>query len=170
MMSQHLYPNVPYNTPISLDGDVYKLELRPADCKDVPDLKGLPSLEYSLYLFNTVKFRLSQMFHLYDEATFTMHVREFYQNATQKVSECRIWFLQFLLILAFGKAFLSQSPSTKSTEPPGAMFFLRAMSLLPDYSHFWKDPLLAMEVLALAALYLYSVDRKESAYLYVSRR
>ena len=42
------------------------------------------------------------------------------------------------------------------------------MSLLPDITGLWKDPILAIEVLALIALYFHSVDMRDSAYCYVS--
>lgn len=80
-------------------------------------------------------------------------------------SEQRLWFIQYLLVLSFGSAFLSR---TKSDDPPGSHFFVRAMSLMPNHSSLWKDSLLAIEVLAMVGLYLYSIDQRESAYIYVS--
>lgn len=83
-------------------------------------------------------------------------------------SENRLWFAQFLLVLAFGKAFLSRPQA--SGEPPGAHYFLRAMSVMPEITSVWKDSLLAIEVLALAGLYLYAIDHRESAHVYVGLR
>jgi hypothetical protein len=132
-----------------------------------PDTSGLPSIDHALYLFNTVKFHLGQHYRFFDDSAFLQHVNEFYYgNGLEKASGCRLWFAQFLLILAFGNAFLSRSRNPK--EPPGAKYFVRAMSLLPDHASLWKDSLLAIEVLALAGLYLYSVDQRESAHVYAS--
>lgn len=96
-------------------------------------------------------------------------MREFYYgNPVTKATECRLWFVQFLLVLAFGKAFLSWPRNTK--DPPAASFFVRAMSLMPEMTSMWKDSLMAIEVLALAGLFLYSIDYRESAHVYVGRR
>ncbi|KAB8070004.1 hypothetical protein BDV29DRAFT_194421 [Aspergillus leporis] len=63
---------------------------------------------------------------------------------------------QFLLVLAFGNAFLLQSRNVR--DPPGSKFFVRAMS----------HSLLASEALAVAGLYLYSIDHRETAHIYVN--
>lgn len=164
MMSQRLHPDVAYDIPYYLDGDIYPLQWK-SSSDAAPDISGLPSMDYALYLFNTVKFHLGQTFRLLDEETFTTHMQEFYYgDATKKATDSRLWFIQFLLVLSFGKAFLDQS---KKRDPPGAAYFVRAMSLMPDYSSIWRDTLLAIEVMALAALYLYSIDRRESGHLFV---
>lgn len=80
-------------------------------------------------------------------------------------TEHRLWFIQFLLVLAFGTAFLHRSGRSK--DPPGSKFFIRAMSLMPDQAPLWKGSLLAIEVLGMAGLYLYSIDQRESAHIYV---
>ncbi|KAF7595575.1 hypothetical protein BBP40_005610 [Aspergillus hancockii] len=43
------------------------------------------------------------------------------------------------------------------------------MSLMPDHASLWKDSLLASETLALAGLYLYSIDHRESAHVYIGQ-
>ncbi|QMW35971.1 hypothetical protein G4B84_011500 [Aspergillus flavus NRRL3357] len=111
---------------------------------DPPDISGLPSLDHALYLSETVKFHLGQSYRLYNED-------EFIHN--------------FLLVLAFGTAFLHRSGRSK--DPPGSKFFIRAMSLMPDQAPLWKGSLLAIEVLGMAGLYLYSIDQRESAHIYV---
>ncbi|GAA82994.1 Zn(II)2Cys6 transcription factor [Aspergillus luchuensis IFO 4308] len=166
MMSQRLHPDVAYDIPYYLDGDIYPLQWK-SSSDAAPDISGLPSMDYALYLFNTVKFHLGQTFRLLDEETFTTHMQEFYYgDAIKKATDSRLWFIQFLLVLSFGKAFLDQS---KKRDPPGAAYFVRAMSLMPDYSSIWRDTLLAIEVMALAALYLYSIDRRESGHLFASQ-
>ncbi|RMZ46286.1 hypothetical protein CA14_008158 [Aspergillus flavus] len=80
-------------------------------------------------------------------------------------TEHRLWFILFLLVLAFGTAFLHRSKRSK--DPPGSKFFIRAMSLMPDHAPLWKGSLLAIEVLGMAGLYLYSIDQRESAHIYV---
>lgn len=138
-------------------------------CRDTdsPDISGLPSIDRALYLFHTVKFHLGQHYRFFDDGSFMQQVHElYYGDAQEKASQNRLWFAQFLIVLAFGNAFLSKSKSPE--EPPGARYFSRAMSLLPDLASLWKDSLLAIEVLAMAGLYLYSIDHRESAHVYVS--
>lgn len=130
------------------------------------DLSGLPSIDYAFYLFRTVRFHLGQDYYLVEDHDFEDNLREFYYgNAAQKVVSSRLWFVQFLIVLAFGHAFLL---SSKGSDAPGSKFFVRAMALMPSHSSLWKDSLLAIQVSALAALYLYSVDKREPAHIYVS--
>ena len=84
-------------------------------------------------------------------------------------TEDRLWFIQLLLVFAFGMAF--RSGSQRSKDPLGSSrssFFLRAMSLMLDHTSLWKESVVAIEVLALAGLYLYSVDKRESVHVYAS--
>jgi proline utilization trans-activator len=166
MIFNHLNPDQPSDIPFSLQGDAYSLHWSSSAS---PDIRGLPSQDYTIYLFNTVKFHLGQTFRLFNEEEFMHHTQEFYDNASEKATKSRVWFVQFLLMLAFGKAFLLKSTTTP-TEPPGASYFVRAMSSIPDMLTLWEDPILAVETFALISLYLYSIDMRESAYLYVSHR
>ncbi|KAL4920415.1 hypothetical protein BDW62DRAFT_208935 [Aspergillus aurantiobrunneus] len=159
---------IPYRVPSSLDKEVYPLRWRPAPVEDPPDISGLPSIDDALYLFNTVKHHLDQHYRFFDEESFTTRLHEFYSgNSLQKATDNRLWFVHFLLVLAFGNAFLLRSRNTR--DPPGSKFFLRAMSLMPDYTNLWTDGLLAVEVLALAGLYLYSIDHRKSAHVYIGQ-
>lgn len=168
MMTEKLRLPSPYNAPNFLDReDLYPLQWKTAPLGDPPDVSGLPSIDHALYLFSTVKFHLAQSYRFFDEDAFVDNVREFYYgNAVNKASESPLWFVQYLLVLAFGNAFLLQSRSSK--EFPGSKFFVRAMSVMPDHSTLWKHSLMAMEVLALVGLYLYSIDHRETALVHVS--
>ncbi|KZL81741.1 zn 2cys6 transcription factor [Colletotrichum incanum] len=138
---------------------------RASTADEQPDISGLPSIDHALYLFNTVKFRLGENYQLIDEKTFTRNLEEFqYGITSRKVAESRLWFVQSFLVLSFGQAFLSRSKTSK--EPPGSKFYIRAMALLPEPTSLWKDSLLAIKVLSLAGLYLYSIYHRESALLY----
>ncbi|KAF9873723.1 hypothetical protein CkaCkLH20_08833 [Colletotrichum karsti] len=168
MMAEKLQIDAPFSAPSFLNDEIYPLRWRAAAAEDQPDINGLPSIEHALYLYNTVKFHLGQNYQFLDEKSFVQNIKSFYfGNPAQKAAESRLWFVQFLLVLSFGQAFLSRSKTPK--EPPGSKFFIRAMSLLPDPTLLWKDSLLAIEVLALAGLYLYSIYQRESAQLYVAQ-
>ena len=73
---------------------------------------------------------------------------------------------QYLLVLAFGEAFLYRDAPAPA--PAGSAFAARAMALLPDVPQFHDEGLLAIEVLALAAIYLHSIDMRVPAFQYVS--
>lgn len=167
MLTAKLHPETPGIPPSYSGSETYPVTWMTCPEDSVPDISGLPSIDHALYLFSTVKFHLGQHYRFFEEATFLRHVHEFYYgNGQEKAITCRLWFAQFLLVLAFGNAFLSRSRNPQ--EPPGAKFFVRAMSLIPDLTSLWKDSLLAIEVLAQAGLYLYSIDHRESAHVYVS--
>ncbi|KAF0318009.1 hypothetical protein GQ607_014794 [Colletotrichum asianum] len=153
MMAENLQLETPFSAPSFLNDEIYTLKWSAAGADEPPDIKGLPSIEHALYLYNTVKFHLGQNYQFLNDEVFVQNVNEFYYgNPVQKAAESRLWYVQFLLVLSFGQAFLSRSKTPK--EPPGSKFFIRAMSLLPDPSLLWKDSLLAIEVLALAGLFL----------------
>ncbi|EAW16782.1 putative C6 transcription factor [Aspergillus fischeri NRRL 181] len=117
-------------------------------------------------MLNTVRFHFGHLYQLFDEEDFTRNLDEFYHNASAKVQESRLWYVQFLVVLAFGEALLAPVRRASNTAS-WTKYFSRAMSLLPDTTALWQDPLLAIEVLALIALYLHSVDMRDSAYCYI---
>ncbi|KAJ5462288.1 hypothetical protein N7530_010493 [Penicillium desertorum] len=167
LMTEKLHSKYPEGAPSLLEREVYPLRWESCASNERLDISGLPSLDYALYLFDTVKFHLGQSYRFFDEELFIKNIQEFYHGDPVKMaSEHRLWFVQYLLVLSFGTAFLSR---TKSDDPPGSKFFVRAMSLMPNHASLWKDSLLAIEVLAMAGLYLYSIDQRESAFIYVSQ-
>ncbi|EEU45355.1 uncharacterized protein NECHADRAFT_41510 [Fusarium vanettenii 77-13-4] len=168
MLGDKLQPGAQMIPPQLVENDIYTISWNTQSPHDLPDISGLPSLDHAIYLFYTFKFHLGQTYRLFDEVEFENQIREFYANAQQKAVENRLWYVKFLLILAFGTAFHTSQP-TLSSEPPGSKFFVRAMGLMPDHTALWKDSLLAIEVLAMAGLYLYSIDERESAHVYLGQ-
>jgi hypothetical protein len=166
MIAEKLHVESHYSGPELFDGDLYPIQWQPVRPNTHPDITNLPSIDHALYLFNTVKFHLGHNHLLIDEKQFVEHVHTFYYgDSIKQANECRLWFVQFLLVLAFGNAFLL--PSRNGNEPPGAKFFLRAMSLMPDHTALSRGGFLAIEVLSLTGLYLYSIDHRASANVYV---
>ncbi|KAI8669806.1 hypothetical protein NCS57_00796800 [Fusarium keratoplasticum] len=168
MLGDKLQPGAQMIPPQLVENDIYTISWNAQSPHDLPDISGLPSLDHAIYLFYTFKFHLGQTYRLFDEVEFENQIREFYANAQQKAVENRLWYVKFLLILAFGTAFHTSQP-TLDNEPPGSKFFVRAMGLMPDHTALWKDSLLAIEVLAMAGLYLYSIDERESAHVYLGQ-
>ncbi|OJJ98337.1 hypothetical protein ASPACDRAFT_1857637 [Aspergillus aculeatus ATCC 16872] len=167
LMTEKLHRQYPHNAPTLRAKEIYPLRWDVCPASRPPDIAGLPSLDYSLYLFNTVKFHLGQL-RFFNEEQFVERLQEFYHgNPIAVATGHRLWFIQLLLVLSFGTALLCRSKSPD--QPPGSRFFARAMSLMPDHASLWKDSLLAIEVLALASLYLYSIDQRESAHIYLGQ-
>ncbi|RAL10199.1 putative C6 transcription factor, partial [Aspergillus homomorphus CBS 101889] len=166
IVQEGIYPDSQRPIPLAVDGDAYQITWRHASSEEAPDTSGLPSLEHALYMVSTVQFHFSNMYRLFDEDAFLRHLYEFYQDAAKKVQESRLWYVQFLVILAFGEAFLAPVRTVSNTAA-WTKYFSRAMSLLPDITGLWQDPTLAIETLALIALYFYSVDMRDTAYCYI---
>ncbi|KAL4895512.1 Zn(II)2Cys6 transcription factor [Aspergillus ambiguus] len=147
-----------------LDGDIYPLDWTRDPTSGCS--AELPSLDYALHMLNITKLHLGQAYRFLDEDSFVSHILAFYNNSEEETAESRIWFVQFLLILAFGKAFLSRP---NGHDAPGSKFFVRAMSIMPVDTSTGRDSLMVIEALALAALYLYAIDHRENAHLYVGQ-
>lgn len=156
-------PSLPQNV---LDTEVYEFPWPSFSASEI-NISGLPSLNHALYLFTTVKFHLGQTYRLFDEVEFESEIKDFYANAVQNVPQYRVWFIKFLLVLAFGTAF--HTSHTTAQQPPGARFFSRAMALMPGTGCMWKESMLGIEILAMAGLYLFCIDDRESAHCYVGR-
>ncbi|TIA22090.1 hypothetical protein D6C81_03503 [Aureobasidium pullulans] len=126
----------------------------------------LPTADHAIYLINAVKFHCGQMFHLFDEETFMRCFAIFHDpTAIDKSSLMPLWFVHYLLILAFGKAFLARG--TRGRRPPGAELFVQAMQLLPDTTFLCVRPVQTIEILCCACLYLQSLDYRSPAYILI---
>ena len=165
MLSEKLYPEGCSLPPSLVSTKAYDRTYKTSVAYDIPDATGLPALSHALYLFNTVKFHLGQTYRLYDEEEFEQQIHDFYPNALEKATNCPLWLSKFLLTMAFGTAFHATPRDTP--DPPGGKFFIRAMALMSESNSLWKDSFLAMEVLALGGLYLYSIDQREGATFFV---
>lgn len=121
-----------------------------------------------MLLYNTVKFRLGELFGIVDEKNFLRIFEEFHRNPLETAQTHLLWFIKYLMVIAFGKALISY-PNPTALSPSGSDLAARALSLLPDVA-FLQDErpaLLAIEVCALVALYFQSVDMRSPAYQYV---
>ena len=122
----------------------------------------LPTLDFALYLINSVKFHCGQLYHMFDEETFMNHFHRFHSAAGQQWSPPTLWYIHYLIILAFGKAFIGRNKA--GSRPSGADLFVQAMKMLPHTMFLCVQPLDAIEVLCSAALYLQCLDYRTAAY------
>ena len=119
-------------------------------------------------LYNIVKYRLGELFGIVDEKGFLRSFDEFHKSPLKTAEMHPLWFIKYLIILAYGKA-LTSYPDPAAVAPSGSDLATRALSLLPDVA-FLQDErpaLLAIEILALIALYFQSLDMRSAAYQYV---
>lgn len=167
MLTDKLHPDSANSLPqLYLDGDIYPLvwdQVKPQG----PLITGdLPSLDYALYLFQIVRFRLGQAYRFFEEDSFVSQIHRFYDSRpSADATEPRFWFVQFLMVLALGNAFIARPRNQK--DPAGSKYFVRAMSAMPTNISTGKDSLLAIEALALVGLYLYAIDHREAAHVHV---
>ncbi|KAH7142716.1 fungal-specific transcription factor domain-containing protein [Dactylonectria estremocensis] len=156
-------PSEPFNT----DGTAFRLTWAPLWVNEIPDISNLPPPDYALYLFHTVKFHFGPLFEIVDEPVFLCRLKQFDSNALQLVQTHRLWFVEYLLVLAFGEALLLKKGP--SPTPAGSEFAARAMALIPDPAQLHDEGLLSIEILALAALYFHSIDMRVSAFQYIGQ-
>lgn len=160
-----LYTQVPLN----LDGTAFRLKWTAKPFIEPADLRDLPAADYTLYLYSSVKFHLGELFGMVDDLSFLELLQRFQTDQQGTASANRLWFVQYLLVIAFGKAFLGHtSAGARSLAgPPGSDYAARAMSLMPDAAQMHDEALPAIEALALAALYFQAIDMRAVAYQYV---
>ena len=156
------YPPDPWH----LDGMAFKLQWKPVPPDELPDVRNIPPLDYAMFLFNTVKYNFGVLSFLVEEPTYLRDLHEFYRDPKAKAASCRSWYAQYLLVLAFGKAFITHK--NPSGSPAGHQYASRAMALLPDLSGMHGEPLTSIQALSLAALYFQSIDMRKAAFQHVS--
>ncbi|KAL7622540.1 hypothetical protein AAE478_008047 [Parahypoxylon ruwenzoriense] len=154
-------------SPLNLDGAAFHMSWEPKSMVEEEDFKNLPAMDYAFYLYNTAKFHLGELFCVVDEASFMAQFDSFHKNPGDIARTRRLWFVEYLLLLAYGQAFLASGPRVNT--PLGSQFATRAMALLPNPAQMNEEPMLAIEVLALVALYLQAVDIRVAAYQYIGQ-
>ncbi|RFU34083.1 hypothetical protein B7463_g2248, partial [Scytalidium lignicola] len=133
----------------------------------LPDTPLVPAIDHAIYLINSVKFRCGQLFHIFDEEEFMSSLYNFYADPSARMATTGLWYIHFLVILAFGKAFVLQKNQGK--KPPGAEFFVTALQLLPDASALCREPIISTEILCCVSLYFQSLDFRHSAHNFIGQ-
>ncbi|CAI9632194.1 unnamed protein product [Alternaria burnsii] len=149
------------------DGSAYDL---PWDgTRSLPDSTSpvIPSIDYAIFLINAVKFHCAQLVHLFDEDEFMANMHAFYSNSETGTWKESMWYIHFLIILAFGKTFIQAKGN--APRPPGADFFVQALQLLPDTNRLCREPVTAVEILCCIALYLQALDSRNAAHVTIGQ-
>ncbi|CAI7616057.1 unnamed protein product [Penicillium manginii] len=124
---------------------------------------SVPTFDHAMYLINVVKFRCGQLYHLFDENEFMANLHDFYSEPKPNAAT-GLWYVHFLLILAFGKGFVKHK--VQGNRPPGADYFVKALEMLPDVIVLHEAPIESTEVMCCIALYLQALDCRSSAHNY----
>lgn len=154
------------SSTLLLEGSTYDLGWDGQRTSAAVDVDSVPTADFATYLINAVKFHCGRLYHMFDESTFMHHFRKFYESPGDQASYPRLWYIHFLIILAFGKAFIVRTGKHK--RPPGIEMFVQAMQLLPDVTYMFNDTIQSIETLCCAALYLQCLDIRSAAYTIVS--
>ncbi|KAM3451321.1 hypothetical protein NHJ6243_009619 [Beauveria neobassiana] len=151
---------------LRFDAETYALSAEDgtSTAKNTP---AVPTVDYAIHLVNMVKFHCGQVFHLFDQEEFMRKLCQFYGEPRPSVARTGLWYIHFLLILAFGKALVTKT--SRGRRPPGADFFCAAMSLLPEPITLWREPEEAIEILCCTSLYFQSIDHRSSAYNHIGQ-
>ncbi|KAL4807545.1 hypothetical protein BDV18DRAFT_151547 [Aspergillus unguis] len=158
---------MPTPDPWNIDGTAFMLKWDSLPAEQTPDLSDLPPMDYGLFLLHTVGFHFGPLFHILDEEAFTRDLREFYSRPEERIVHMRMWFAQYLLVIAFGKAFLAPAREA-GAPPPGWEYAARGMALRPNLAGLQAQQMLQfIQGLALAAVYFQSVDMRIAAYQHI---
>ncbi|OAA69594.1 Fungal specific transcription factor [Cordyceps fumosorosea ARSEF 2679] len=164
LLGQHLPDQGYVADPGHFDGG-HKLVWNAVPCDETPDVSNLPPLDYALLLFNVAKFYLGSIFYLIDEQDWLRNLYELYEDQSAKAASSRHWYAQYLLILAYGKVFITNQSSAEG--PTGHQYAARAMALMPDLSGLAPDSMTAVQALVLGSVYLQSIDMRVGALQHV---
>lgn len=129
-------------------------------------ISDLPTQDFAVFLINSVKFHCGRLYYLFDEELFMKQFALFHENPVHHARREPLWYVHYLLILAFGKAFLIQSE--RSQRPAGTELFVHAMRSMPDFTFYNADPIEKIQVLCCAALYLQCLNHRPQAHRVVS--
>ncbi|EKJ70473.1 hypothetical protein FPSE_09334 [Fusarium pseudograminearum CS3096] len=146
MIRQYVDQETSPEVPLNIDGHAFNIELpRMRQAGALIDIESLPSLDYAIYLTNTVKFHIAQTYHIFEESHFMRGLLSLYNDGPPPLtSDNRMWYIQYFLVMAMGKGLLTRGMSKAGS--PGSEYFLRAMELFPDASGLYEDPILSIEL------------------------
>lgn len=167
LVHEHVHKSPLPGAELLFDGSAYEL---PWDgSRSLPDGAGpiIPSIDYAMFLINAVKFHCAQLIHLFDEDEFIANLHSFHSNSESGVWKESMWYIHYLLIIAFGMAFVQHKH--RAPQPPGVNFFIRALQLLPDTNRLCREPVTAIEILCCISLYLQALDSRNAAHVTIGQ-
>ncbi|KAF1972246.1 hypothetical protein BU23DRAFT_508700 [Bimuria novae-zelandiae CBS 107.79] len=167
VVHQHIRSTPLPGAEMLFDGSAYDLPWDGTRSLLETNAPVLPSMDYAIFLINAVKFHCGQLVHLFDEDEFHTKLHAFYGSREANKLNESLWYVQFLLIIAFGRTLAQRKH--RDSKPPGADFFVHALQLLPDTNRLCREPLVATEVLCGIALYLQALDSRNAAHVTIGQ-
>ncbi|KAF9869750.1 fungal specific transcription factor domain-containing protein [Colletotrichum karsti] len=123
-----------------------------------------PTEEEAHAMLDIVVFNVGISQQLFDVRAFSDSLSLLYQESATDVRLPEIWIVEALLVFAVGR--LLQGRDDESGDLPGTGFFCEAVKRTPLLGELRRHGVIGVEVVALTALYLQIVDRKDDAYLH----
>ena len=125
----------------------------------------LPPIELSQRLFRAQHAYIGTIFSFLDEGAFQARLERVYARCPDPNNrEDCLSFCQILLVLAFGQMY-SINQWVNHEGPPGFKYFKHALTFLPNV---YEDAsVLFIEVLSYVAYFMQTINRRDSAYLYI---
>jgi len=167
LVHQHIRKSPLPGADLLFDGSAYDLPWDGTRIVPESNTPVIPSIDYAIFLINAVKFHCAQLVHLFDEDEFMANLHTFYSNAENRAWKGSLWYIHFLLIIAFGKTFVQHKQH--APRPPGADFFVQAMQLLPDTNRLCREPVTACEILCCISLYQQALDSRNAAHVTIGQ-
>ncbi|KAH7075944.1 Zn(II)2Cys6 transcription factor [Paraphoma chrysanthemicola] len=167
LVHQHIRKSPLPSADLLFDGSAYDLPWDGSRSLPESSTPVIPSIDYAIFLINAVKFHCAQLVHLFDEEEFTANMHAFYSNSDSGAWKDSLWYIHFLLIIAFGKTFVQHK--NQAPRPPGADFFVQALQLLPDTNRLCREPVMAVEILCCISLYLQALDSRNAAHVTIGQ-
>lgn len=164
LVHTHVHQTPLPSSSFLFEGEAYGLPWNDRRDSLGPQKAFVPSVDHAIFLVNAVKFHCTQLFHLFDEDEFDAKRQAFYSNPDD-VAETDLWYIHFLLVISLGKAVTQNK--LQGLRPAGSELFQQAQWLLPGIDILCRNPVVAMELLCCAALYLHALDSRNAAHVTV---
>ncbi|KAJ5351200.1 hypothetical protein N7452_000174 [Penicillium brevicompactum] len=129
-------------------------------------MEQIPTEHEAYRLLEVVIFYIGETQHHFDVRQFTDRLGGFYAKSLDMTQESTPWALEMLLILSIGQLFSGHVDC--DSETPGDKLFNHAYTNLPTLGELYTLGSLGVELLALVAVYLQNINRKDEAYLHIS--
>ncbi|OQU97969.1 Fungal Zn2-Cys6 binuclear cluster domain-containing protein isoform 3 [Cladophialophora immunda] len=137
----------------------------------------MPPYNHSIHLLQCVEFAIGHDQHYFRRQHIRARVTQMYQNPDSSRSKDRGWLCFWLAILAVGELYnsngytpaddglgLSRSSTSPDKEPPGAEYYHQSVSFLQQVAE--NPDVLYIETLCLLAVYAFSMNKINTAYMY----
>ncbi|OIW31502.1 hypothetical protein CONLIGDRAFT_611544 [Coniochaeta ligniaria NRRL 30616] len=131
----------------------------------MPEMPQLPPFDFAKRLYQAQHAYIGTIFSFLDEHSFHQRLKHVYASPPDPANrdDCLVY-CQILLVFAFGQMY-SVNQWTGNEGPPGFHYFKYALQFLPDARE--DGSILFTEVLSYVAYYMQTINRRDSAYLYI---